>query len=764
MSLSTANAVDLSALVARRILLRGYVQGRGVRPAVFRLATQLGLHGRVANCSRGVEIHVEGEPTRVDSFLERVPHLMRDGKTLRVIVEDSRPTGETTFHIDRAATAGPLAVPVPRDLAMCEACRQEVFNPADRRYAYPFTSCTQCGPRYSIIERMPYERSDTAMARFDFCSSCVGEYTSSDSRRFHAQTNACGDCGPDVWARDSDRKNCGNGNEAVAFAVTALRTGRIVALKGLGGYQLLVDALNEAAVERLRRRKYRPAKPLAVMVSTLDDARQIARLDEAEVAALSSPANPIVILRATTENPLAAAIHPGLNWIGVMLPTTPLHALLAQTFGGPLVCTSGNRDGEPLVYEETAVETALAGVADVWLHHDRPIARPIDDSVVRVIVGRPVSLRLARGLAPPPLDLPAGREVLALGGHMKCAAAWSNGQQAVLGPHVGDLDTLAARHRWIEQLDAWQALYRFDAKLLVHDLHPDYFTTTWAESMAIPSRGVQHHHAHVVAGMLEHGWLDRKVLGVAWDGTGYGADGTIWGGEFLIATVRSYRRIGRLRTFRLPGGEAAVREPWRTALSVVADALPGEAARREFPQHDAEALLKVLRVDAVSPATSSAGRLFDAAAHLALGVDRTDYEGQAAMMLEAVADRSVEGAYPLPIKSVSVENVACPLLLNWRPLIASLCSDRRGGAPPGVMAMKFHRALARGIAEVCRRHPHLPVVLGGGVFQNKLLTELVAEQLADHPQPVALPGLIPPGDGGLAAGQLAMALASGENV
>jgi hydrogenase maturation protein HypF len=603
---------------------------------------------------------------------------------------------------------------------------------------------------------MPYERSDTTMSEFALCSTCAQEYTSPQSRRFHAQTNACADCGPRIWACDSEGRQRDTGAAAISFAVAALRAGRILALKGIGGYQLLVDGRSQAAVERLRHRKHRPAKPLAVLVASVEKAQRIAHVEEAERAALSSPANPIVVLRAKRDGSLAPGIHPGLDSVGVMLPTTPLHGMLSHEFGGPLVCTSGNVDGDPLVFDQRSAETALHGVADVWLHHDRRIARPIDDSVIRVIEGRPVSIRLARGLAPLPLDLPTQYSAISLGGQMKSAVAWTSGQ-TVLGPHIGDLDTLTSRERWLEQLAAWQALYRLEPARLVHDLHPDYFTTAWAGQQPLPALAIQHHHAHVVAGMLEHCWLDREVLGVAWDGTGYGSDGTIWGGEFLLATARGYHRVARLRPFRLPGGEACVRQPWRTALSVVADTFGPAQAEREFPADNARALLRLLRVNAVSPATSSAGRLFDAAAYLTLAIERSEFEGQAAMMLEAAADRTEAGAYRLPYLTGS------PHELDWRPMFAALCADRRAGVAPGVMAMRFHRALANAIANVCRRHSHLPVVLGGGVFQNRLLTELVAESLADHPQPVGLPGVIPPGDGGLAAGQLAAALATWEN-
>ena len=588
--------------------------------------------------------------------------------------------GCAEFVIDGDDTSGPLTARVPPDVCICDECLAEVFSPHDRRHRYPLTSCTGCGPRYSIVRAMPYDRDATSMAEFPFCPACQDEYASPISRRFHAQTNACGECGPQVWAVDDRGRRPEVGDEATKFAVAALHAGKVVALKGIGGYQLLVDATSRAAIERLRSRKHRPSKPLAVMVPSLAAAKSLAWIDEAESNALRGSANPIVLLTAKTSSTLAANVHPRLNCIGVMLPTTPLHALLAHDFGRPLICTSGNVDGEPLVFREDAAEQSLRGVCDVWLHHNRAIERPIDDSVVRIIAGRPVTMRLGRGLAPLSLPLPAEREILALGGHMKSAVAFSNGHQAVLSPHVGDLEGLGTRERFVAQLTASQSLYRFTPDLVVHDEHPDYFTTRWAQQSGTPAMAVQHHHAHIVAGMLEHGWLDRTVLGVAWDGTGYGPDGTIWGGEFLICTAREYRRVATLFPFALPGGERAIREPWRTALAIVA-ATVGEKQVQTMTFGDSsptevENVLALLSKRKLSPQTTSAGRLFDAVAHLVLGIGHVDYDGQAAMMLEAVADARAEGSYEFPLRDDD------PAQLDWRPLIQELLVDRDAGVPP----------------------------------------------------------------------------------
>jgi hydrogenase maturation protein HypF len=439
---------------------------------------------------------------------------------------------------------------------------------------------------------------------------------------------------------------------------------------------------------------------------------------------------------------------------------------LLRDFGRPLVCSSGNLDGEPLEYDHESAGSRLAGICDVFLHHDRPIERPIDDSVVRMIAGRRVTLRLARGLVPRSLDFGnlANRRcppILALGGYLKSAAAWSNGSQAVLGPHVGDHQTVASRERFLQQLNDWQRLYRFKPELLVHDLHPDYFTTRWAHVQGVKSLAVQHHHAHVVSGMLEHGWLDRQVLGVAWDGTGFGDDGSIWGGEFLLTRAATYTRVASLQPFPLPGGESAIHQPWRVAVSLIselpeADRWLARLPNDIWPDVPAQAIASVRRIarrPRFSPQTTSAGRLFDAIASLVLGISRVDFDGQAAMRLEAAADRGSRGQYQLPLGDGEWP------MLDWRPLVAGVLADRVNDVSHGTMAMRFHRALATAIVEVWQRRADLPLVLSGGVFQNRLLTETIVEMFPGDRRMLGLPGVIPPNDGGLAAGQLAIAIA-----
>ncbi len=741
---------------ALAIVLSGRVQGLGVRPAIARLANELNLFGGVSNSNEGIRIHVEGPGQAIDCFAARLAAAL----PARAQIESTatRPadwTGAATFEIEPSDARGPLTARVPPDLAVCGECLQETSTPANRRYGYAFASCTACGPRYSLIESMPYDRQSTAMRHFEQCPCCRREFTRPADRRFHSQTNCCHDCGPRPWLTDRGGRLVARGSEAVQAAVEALRRGQIVAVRGVGGYQLIVDATSADAVRRLRNYKQRPDKPLAVMATDVIAVERFAKVDNIERAALVSPANPIVVSSVGGAARLPSDLNEGLNTIGVMLPTTPLHDAIARTFARPLVVTSGNVEGSPLCYLPGEARTALAGVADAWLDHDRQIVRPIDDSVVRIIAGKLAAIRLARGLAPLPLDLPAG-SILALGGHQKSAIALSNSAQAVLGPHQGDLDSEATRVRYLEHIEALRALYGLTGESIVCDAHPDYFTTRWAHDRSCRAILVQHHHAHVAAAMLEQGWLDRQVLGVAWDGTGYGPDGTVWGGEFLVATASDAARVASLRPFVLPGGEIAVRQPWRIAVAVVFQALGAEiAAGLRFDgvsPRQVERIVSLVDKSFAWPRTSSAGRLFDAVAALTLGIVEARFEGHAAMLLEAACDVACDGQYAMPLCSSE------PDVLDWRPAIRGLLRDLRSGTAPGAVAMRFHRCLAESIAAVAHRYPSLPVALCGGCFQNKMLTELTIERLG-HGRLIAPPGTIPTNDGGLAAGQLAIAAA-----
>lgn len=756
MSPSSIASQSLSR-VARRLTLSGRVQGLGIRPMIARLAVELRLAGAVSNRLAGVEIEIEGPLEQVELFQKQLADRLPTVARLDAMESEPISTADrTTFVIEESPLTGVIRTEIPADLAVCPECLADVAAAVNRRHGYPFTSCATCGPRYSIINAMPFDRARTRMSPFTLCQECQKEYSDPADRRFHAQTIGCPECGPQVWCGDRNGRLVARHGKAVRIVVDRLLSGAIIALRGIGGYQLLCDATDNQAVCRLRQRKRRPKKPLAVMVADLSSAAGVAHLDRAERDALVAAVNPIVLLRAKGGNRLADSIHPELDSVGVMLPTTPLHWLILRDCGRPLVATSGNREGEPLSIEVAESIERLRDIADLWLHHDRAIAQPVDDSVLRVIADRPVTIRLGRGFAPLRLDLPAHVPAVAVGGQQKSAIAVSNGAQAILAAHLGDLESVRNEERFIGETKRALSLYGVTQPLWIHDLHPDYFTTRWAQDQSGRRVAVQHHHAHIVASMVEHDWLDREVLGVAFDGTGYGTNGTVWGGEFLLATASGFSRVGHLREFPLAGGEAAIREPWRVAVALVHQAKGAKALSRVFSgslHEKATRLLPMLERPQLSPRTTSVGRLFDGIAALALGIERADFEGFPAMQLEAAADPSVDTAYCFAVEERE------PWQLDWRPMIGELLTDLKKGVPAGTIAMRFHRGLAAATASVCRRFAPRPIALGGGVFQNRLLTELFLELMSGSKQAVGLPGRIPPGDGGLAAGQLAIGLA-----
>ncbi len=772
---------------ARQILLQGRVQGLGVRPAIARLALRLRLNGSVTNTSEGVLIYLEGLDSAIDGFQSLLADEMPSLASFQISrIIDVPVAGHQDFRILAQSKACVTAVDVPVDLAMCSECARELIDQTNRRYAYAFSSCTVCGPRYSIIRAMPYERSDTAMVAFALCPYCDTEYHNREDRRFHAQTVACPDCGPRLWFESMTTSHDCTGQDAIAAATEILRTGGILALKGLGGYQLLCDATNAAAVQRLREKKQRPSKPLAVMIryttSPFSSAPGEKMADRPDEGAFVSPSNPIVIVQKANLNldSVASNVSPGMNSLGVMLPTTPLHALLVNELKTPLVVTSGNRDSEPLAYEDTSARKNLEGIADGWLNHNRVIERPIDDSVVRIIAGRTVTIRAGRGIAPLRLPFQTHHTILAVGGEQKVACAVSNGLQVVLGPHLGDMSTLAGRQRFVEQASALQDLYGAKPAVVAHDLHPDYFTSRWAADRGLRTIAIQHHHAHIVSGMLQHGLLDQQVLGVAFDGTGYGSDGTIWGGEFLLTTKTCFQRVGSLRPFVLPGGDAAIREPWRVAVSLLNAAIPEitaeqidkllrhqAATSKDFYCMDRDTLPTLVQIrhvqrlvsSEVSPVTSSMGRLFDGVASMLLGIGNSGFEGEPAMRLEADCDETSDySANPLTCcLSESMETAV--LHVDWRPVVRQVFRAIQTGVPASVTSMRFHRAIARAVGMVAERFPDYSVVLSGGCFQNRILTELTIRELDQKSRMVASPGTIPPNDGGLAAGQIAIAAA-----
>ncbi|MCL5097438.1 MAG: carbamoyltransferase HypF [Candidatus Omnitrophica bacterium] len=855
---SSANVLPIVAPEVKRlrICLRGAVQGVGFRPFVFRLAGELGVAGWVSNSAQGVAIEVEGAPAQLKAFLLR---LERD-KPPRSFIQSLEsswldPLGYSDFKI-RASTVGERTALVLPDIATCPECRREIFDPDNRRYRYPFTNCTHCGPRYSIIRALPYDRAHTTMRGFVMCAECAAEYANPADRRFHAQPNACPRCGPHLELWEAGGKISAIRHEAILAAAEALRQGAILAVKGLGGFQLLVDARQEEAVKRLRRRKHREEKPFALMFPSLAAVKELCEVSELEGRLLESAEAPIVLLRrrldsrgtfealapgapkdgcrtAESQWPIAAAVAPGNPCLGIMLPYTPLHHLLMAELGFPVVATSGNQSEEPICIDEREALERLAGIADMFLVHNRPIARPVDDSVARVLMGRELVLRRARGYALLPIhlrrSLPA---MLAVGAHQKNTVAISVGTEVFMSQHIGDLETVQAYDSFRRVIADLGQLYELHPAAIACDAHPEYRSTQFAREWAsgpgerpdgpaksAPVVQVQHHYAHVLACMAEND-LEPPVLGVAWDGTGYGLDGTVWGGEFLGVTEDSFQRLGSFRPFRLPGGEKAVQEPRRSALGLLFEIFGSAvlnmselAPVRAFNPTELEVLLAMLGRNLNSPLATSAGRLFDAVAALAGLRQKTRFEGQASMELEYAIDGiETDDAYPFRIiggkglsgrgeeargKGEAQSENECPLalaipssrlapssspialtplplalsplplalsplqqpriMIDWEPMVWGILEDMRCRVPASQVAVKFHNALVEGIVAVARVLGHEAVALSGGCFQNRYLTERAVKALSAEGFRPYWHQRVPPNDGGIALGQIVAA-------
>jgi hydrogenase maturation protein HypF len=753
---------------ARRLEVHGVVQGVGYRPFVWRLARELEVTGRVRNEGGVVVIHAEGDPIPLDLFVaalrDQAPSLAR---VETVVYAPTTPEELTDFVVEVSAdVAGDRLV--PPDAATCLGCLAELFDPADRRHRYPFVNCTQCGPRFTIIEALPYDRERTSMRAFPMCADCRGEYEDPADRRFHAEPIACPACGPRVVLVDADggmRSEPSTEDPAapVVEAAAMLRAGVIVALKGLGGFHLACDATSEDAVALLRARKRRPDKPFAVMVAEADALSSWFDPSKAELDALTSWRAPIVLV--ADRGRLAPSVAPGHRRQGAMLPATPLHHLLLREAGIPLVMTSGNASDEPICTDDDEAFDRLGGTADAFLIHNRRIVARYDDSVVIVRTGddEPTTVRRARSFAPDPIalamDLPF--PVLGTGALLHGAFCLGSGRRAFLSQHVGDLDTEEAMAAYTEAYDRARAILELEPEVVAHDLHPDLPTTRFAESTGLPTVAVQHHHAHVAATMAEHG-LDGEVLGVAFDGLGFGDDGTIWGGELLVCTPARADRIGHLRRVPQPGGDAATRHPWRMAVSHADDAGVLDDALRLLRQPDAETevVLGQVRSGLGTPRTSSAGRLFDAVAALTGVCAHASHDGQAAMLLEQA---SVPGATSAHAQITEEHGI---FEIDTRDLIAATVEQLVAGTPPGEVAWGFHVSLAEAVARACVHVRHHRegldrVVLGGGVFQNDLFTTELTTRLTDLGFRVFLPREVPVGDGGIALGQVYVAAARG---
>ena len=767
-----------------RLVIRGAVQGVGFRPFAHRLASQLGLAGWINNTVQGLVIEVEGRRPALDKFCTRLQEELPPRSSIHSLeMAWLDPVGYTGFQILVSEVAGPRTAVIAPDIATCADCLREILDPANRRYRYPFNNCTNCGPRFSIIEALPYDRRNTSMKAFRLCPQCQVEYNQIRDRRFHAQPVACPRCGPQVFLWDRRGKSLAARDAALLAAAAQIRQGQIVAVKGLGGFHLVADARDERAIARLRLLKQRDEKPFAVMFPSLEAVAAACEVSPAEQRLLFAPEAPIVLLarKKSLSRPvsggLARAVAPGNPCLGAMLPYTPLHHLLLRELGFPVVATSGNLSDEPICIDQTEALRRLGSIADFFLIHDRPIVRQVDDSVVRVVMGREMVLRRARGYAPLPLLVLAanGEAVLAVGGHLKNTVALAVGPLAFLSQHLGDLESEPAFAAFERATADLPRLYDTRPVVLAADAHPDYPSARWARQQvqaasaapatepaaqvpAPPPRlvEVQHHLAHIAACMAENE-VPAPALGVAWDGTGYGSDGTIWGGEFLLVNAGHWQRAAHLRTFALPGGDQAVREPRRAALGLLFERFGEAVFERQdlatlqaFSPAELTTLRTMLTRGVNSPRTSSVGRLFDAVASLAGGRQLLRFEGQAAMELEFVAlPGRFEEAYPLPLQK------AVPGVLDWAPLVDAVLADVLSREPLGVISARFHSGLVNGLMAVAQAVGCERVVLSGGCFQNRHLVERTVSRLQAAGFRAYWHQRVPPNDGGLALGQVA---------
>lgn len=753
-----------------KITIRGAVQGVGFRPFVHRLASELSLTGWVNNSPQGVFVEAESNRAALEQFLRRLQAekpVLSSIQSLEASWLD--PAGYRHFEIRASLTNGTKLALVLPDIATCPDCLREIFDPTNRRFRYPFTNCTHCGPRFTIIEALPYDRVNTAMKQFTMCPECRAEYEDPRNRRFHAQPNACSRCGPQLefWQA---HQVLATRHDALLAAANAIRAGHIVATKGIGGFHLLADARNETAIRLLRARKHREEKPFALLFPSLAGAREVCEITSMEERLLCSPEAPIVLLarRRTSANPLrviADTVAPGNPHLGIMLPANPIHHLLMAELGFPLVATSGNLSDEPLCTDETEAVARLGGIADFFLVHNRPIVRHVDDSIVRVVLDREMVLRRARGFAPLPVHLPCpsrsggpakAETILAVGAHLKNTIALAVDDNVFISQHIGDLETVPAEDAFRRVVADLQQLYEAPAHLVVADLHPDYLSTKFAESCHPHPVRVQHHIAHVLSAIAENE-TPLPALGVAWDGTGYGNDGTIWGGEFFEVNDRNITRVATLRHFPLPGGEAAVKEPRRAALGLLFELFGGALFCKNellpvtaFSAAELSVLKTMLERKVNSPITSSVGRCFDAVASIVGLRQEMRFEGQAAMELEfALAGTATDEFYPLPL-------VPGPALmtLDWGPAIGGILDDRQRGVSVARISAKFHNTLAEAVVAVARHAGHTSVALSGGCFQNRYLLEKTVHRLRAAKLRPYWHQRVPPNDGGIALGQV----------
>lgn len=747
------------------ITICGCVQGVGFRPFIYRLAHHHRLAGSISNTCAGVRIDVQGPRDAISKFQHDIVHQKPECATItefavcQALVSDS-----TSFFIEASESGSDTALALLPDTAICAECLQELFDPKNRRYQYPFLHCISCGPRFSLFLRMPFDRNHTTMAEFCMCEECSAEYTNPKERRFHSQTNCCPRCGPQLQLVDASRNEIADREEAISTAAYYLEQGKIIAMKNTGGYLLLVDASNEKAVQQLRLKKHRQRKPLAILMPSLAEAEVVAHLNYTERTILTSPAAPIVLLQKKTQHPgiIAPSVSHGSPYFGVMLPHNALQHLLLRSFAGPLVATSGNLSGRPLCITESEAFDALSSVADLFLIHNRKINHRLDDSIVHVIAGQPVLIRKARGYIPCGISVPeslrteAADSLFAAGSHMKNSFAFLKQNHIYMSPHIGDLDSVDNCRAYDREVNQWELLLGIQNAKGIGDKHPDYYTSEYLKKRSIQSKGIQHHEAHLWAAMADNK-LEPPFFCIIWDGTGWGDDLTVWGGEAFLATTQNTKRIASLYPFSLPGGEKAVQEPRRSMLGLLYALFgkdipqPYDAWVREAFTIEERTILSIaLQKKVNAPLCSSIGRLFDAVSALLGLCNVSDFEGEAALQLEATAYQANSGvSYVMPLVK---ENDL--FLLDWRPMIKQIFKDKTDGVPIANIAMAFHETLAQGIIELAKIAGLERVLLTGGVMQNKLLVEKAVAHLRAAGFKPCTHREIPPNDGGIAVGQL----------
>ncbi|MBI5022416.1 MAG: carbamoyltransferase HypF [Ignavibacteriales bacterium] len=773
------------------IIVRGAVQGVGFRPFIYRLAMESRLCGWVMNSTQGVLIEVEGSKDVLEKFVLRIANEKPQHSSIHSLEYSYLdPVGYTNFEIRKSNESGEISAIVLPDIASCHDCIKELFNPQNRRYLYPFTNCTNCGPRFSIIENLPYDRQNTSMKSFKMCDECLSEYEDPLNRRFHAQPNACPKCGPHIEFWNERGNKISDNHAAILMAVKQIEAGKIVAIKGIGGFHLMVDARNDDAVRRLRERKNREEKPFALMYPSLEMIKQDCEVSVLEERLLLSPESPIVLLKRTSQatfptmkiehqiSNIAISVAPNNSYLGIMLPYTPLHHILMNELGSPVVATSGNYSDEPICINEKDAVDKLSCIADYFLVHNRPIVRHVDDSIVRVMAGRGMVVRRARGYAPLPIrhNNSSNRSILAVGAHLKNSVALYSGENVFISQHIGDLETTDAYSAFERVIHDFQLLYRATPSSIVSDLHPDYMSTQYAKKSKITLNQIQHHYAHIMSCVAENK-IEGEVLGVSWDGSGYGTDGTIWGGEFLLTNEKSYERIATFRNFKLPGGWKAIKEPRRTAVGILYELFGDDfichdylQTIKSFSKSELHNLSTMMKKGINSPVTSSAGRLFDAVASIIGISQQVSFEGKAAMELEwAIKDLQTEETYKYRILNIeypinkseildpdeSNHRSDSKIIIDWGPLIINILEDVKRKIDVAAISAKFHNTLIEMIVDIGKRIGEKRIALSGGCFQNKYLTERAVHRLTSEGFKPYWHQRVPPNDGGISLGQIA---------